>query len=208
MPHAFYEKMFTPAVLALQEENGSRRQYARAAQNDAPAVLGAAERDFLAARDSFYLATVNEDGWPYVQHRGGPAGFVQAPDGRTITFADFAGNKQYLSLGNARANGRVALIFVDYPSRTRLKVIGRLEVRERSAHPELAGYGARVERDIVIRVEGFDWNCPQHITPRFTEAEIRRAMAPLEERLRRLEQENRALREQAAAAHRDVTGVG
>lgn len=178
MPHAFYEKMFTPAVLAIQEEDGSRRQYARAAKatpRRCPAPPSAT---------SWPPATLlhghrHEDGWPYVQHRGGPAGFVQAPDGRTITFADFAGNKQYLSLGNARANGRVALIFVDYPNRTRLKVIGRLEVRERSAHPELAGYGARVERDVVIRVEGFDWNCPQHITPRFTEAEIRRKPQPL-----------------------------
>lgn len=200
MAHAYYDRMFTPAVRAAQEENGSRRQYARVAQSEAPARLGEAEREFLAARDSFYMATVNEDGWPYVQHRGGPAGFVRVLDKKTLAFADFAGNRQYLSLGNARHNDRVALFFMDYPNQTRLKVIGRLEVRERSEHPELAGYKARVERDMVIHVEGFDWNCPQHITPRFTEAEIRRAVRPLEERLQAIEAENAALRKGRADA--------
>lgn len=202
MAHAFYEKMFTPAVLALQAENGSRSQYARVAQREAPARLGAAEREFLAARDSFYMATVNEDGWPYVQHRGGPAGFIRVVDETTLAFADFAGNKQYLSLGNARANDRVALIFVDYPRQARLKVIGRLEVRARGEHPELTGYPARIERDIVIHVEGLDWNCPQHITPRFTEAEIQKAVQPLHERLGVLEAENRELRQALAAAQK------
>jgi hypothetical protein len=138
------------------------------------------------------MATVSETGWPYVQHRGGPVGFVRVLDARTIGFADFRGNRQYVSVGNLMRDDRVSLLFMDYPNRARLKVLGRVslirrEQREILDRLEVSSYRARVERGFLIRVEAFDWNCPQHITQRFTLAEVEEATAPLRRRIAELE---------------------
>ena len=184
MAHNFGSLVFTPLVKALQEKYGSRRQYARMEAGGAsPDRLGPDETAFIAERDSFYMATVGETGWPYVQHRGGPKGFLKVVDDHTVAFADFRGNKQYVSTGNLAADSRVALIMVDYPGQTRLKILGRTEIFDGEAAREwierLREPGSKdvIERVYVIRVEAFDWNCPQHITPRFTEEQIREALA-------------------------------
>lgn len=182
MGRKFAEIAFTPAVKTLQEAHGSRRSYARMEQgDDSHQVLGPDEASFIAARDSFYMATVSETGWPYIQHRGGPPGFLRVLDAGTIGFADFRGNRQYVSVGNLETDDRVSLILLDYPNRLRLKILGRARVAglDHPALPRLGlpGYGAVVERGLLIAVEAFDWNCPQHITPRFTVAEVEAAMA-------------------------------
>ena len=193
MPHGFARIAFTPTVQRMQEERGSRAAYARmdAIAEPVNAELGEVEAAFLAARDSFYMATVSETGWPYVQHRGGPAGFVRALDPTTLGFADFRGNRQYVSVGNLQTDDRVSLFFMDYPGRRRLKLFGRARVIG-ADHPLLAqlevpDYRARVEQGVLIAVEGFDWNCPQHITERFTLEEVGAAMAPLRARIADLE---------------------
>jgi predicted pyridoxine 5'-phosphate oxidase superfamily flavin-nucleotide-binding protein len=198
--------VFTPTIKALQERHGSRGQYARMEQfSPAHDGLGPMEKEFLAERDSFYMASVGSTGWPYIQHRGGPSGFVKVIDDNTIAFANFSGNKQYITSGNAVTDNRVALIFVDYPRQARLKVLGKLEIHEgekasewleKVQHPE---YKAAVDSVYVIHVEAFDWNCPQHIVPRFTAAQIRELLVPAEKRMQELEDENQKLREQLAA---------
>ena len=151
-----------------------------------------AKQAFIEARDGFYQATVSESGWPYVQFRGGPSGFLKVIDAKTIGYADFGGNVQYLSVGNLNADARVALILMDYANRARLKIWGRARIVHAAEDAELVsamtmpGYKARVERVIVISVEAFDWNCPQHITPRYTEAEVEAAVAPLRAELEAL----------------------
>ena len=197
----FRSLLFTPEVKAIQAKMGSRAAYARGeSEGAAPDALGEDEADFLAARDSFYMASVGEGGWPYVQHRGGPKGFIRVLGPHTIGFADFRGNRQYISVGNLASNDRVALIFVDYPRRTRLKLLGRARLISAADDGALLetlvvpGYDAKVERGMVIQVEGLDWNCPQHITPRYTEQQVQAALAPMRERLERLERENEALR--------------
>jgi predicted pyridoxine 5'-phosphate oxidase superfamily flavin-nucleotide-binding protein len=179
MGSRFAEIAFTPAVQAEQDRQGSRSSYARmAAGLPRNHVLGPEETDFLRARDSFYLASVSETGWPYVQFRGGPPGFLRVLDARTLGWADFRGNRQYISAGNLRGDDRVALIAMDYANRRRLKLLGRAEIREGTLAADLVeslavpGYRAVIERAVLVRVEAFDWNCPQHITPRFTLAEL------------------------------------
>ena len=179
MTHRHSEILFTGAVRAAQERFGSREQGDRLrAHGPANDTLTAAERDFIQARDGFYLASVSESGWPYVQFRGGPAGFVRALDGKTLAYADFRGNRQYISTGNMEHDGRVALLFMDYARPARLKLLGRARVVDAAQAPQLArqlqlpDYRARVERAVLIAVEAFDWNCPQHITPRYSAAEI------------------------------------
>lgn len=175
MPNRFSDLAFTPAVKEAQAEHGSARQYDRM-QEFGPenSLLGSAEAEFIRARDSFYMATVSETGWPYVQHRGGPKGFVQVLDEKTLAFPDFRGNRQYISVGNASRNDRVALILMDYPNQARLKILGHLSEADIAAYPQLklAGYRAVPERALVVHVEAFDWNCPQHITPRYTVDEL------------------------------------
>ena len=204
MAHQFARIAFTPAVKAAQERAGSRTSYERFAERSAANDrLGDQEIAFLAGRDSFYLATVTATGWPYVQHRGGAPGFVAVLDDRTIAFADVRGNRQYVTVGNLADNDRVALIFMDYPNRRRLKVLGRARIVEPDDDPALLARlqspdpDARVERAMVIAIEAFDWNCPQHITPRYTEAEIAAAVAPLRRRLVELEAEVARLRNAA-----------
>ena len=205
MTHRFLEIATTPAVKAAQEAQGSRRSYARQEEgephNDR---LGEAEAGFIATRDSFYLASVSETGWPYLQHRGGPAGFLRVLDETTLGFADLRGNRQYLSLGNLTADDRLCLFLMDYSRRARLKIFGRARFHDLAAEPELArrlivpGYRAVPERGVTIKVEAFDWNCPQHITPRFSEAELAPALAPVRQRLEELEVDNARLRAELA----------
>jgi len=184
MGHRFAALAFTDSVREVQQALGSHAGYAAMDEGDDYShVLTEREAGFIAARDSLYMASVTETGWPYVQHRGGPAGFVRILDERTVGFADFRGNRQYISVGNVRKDDRVALFFMDYPGRTRLKVLGRVRLvghdePELLARLEADDYRAAVERGFVIRIEAFDWNCPQHITPRYTEAEIGELVAP------------------------------
>ncbi|WP_374512351.1 pyridoxamine 5'-phosphate oxidase family protein [Niveibacterium sp.] len=186
MSRAFADISFTPSVKAAQTRYGSREnnrgfELAEDPRNE----LQDHEVEFIASRDSFYQATVSESGWPYVQHRGGPAGFLRVLDARTIGYADFRGNRQYLSVGNLNANDRVSLILMDYANRRRLKLWGRARIVHEADAPELIvqlevpSYRARVERGVLIHVEAIEWNCPQHITPRFTQAEVNAAAAPL-----------------------------
>lgn len=193
MGHKFAELAFTPNVKTAQEQNGSRRAYSRmeAGENHHD-VLGPNEAAFIAARDSFYMATVSETGWPYIQHRGGPVGFLSVLDEKTIGLADFRGNRQYISVGNLKTDDRVSLFLMDYPNRARLKILGRarivdagdLETLQKLPLPE---YNAQVERGLLITIEAFDWNCPQHIAPRYTLTEIEAATAPLRQRIAELE---------------------
>lgn len=194
MSHRFAEIAFTPAVKRMQEVRGSRSACARM-ENLSDAVnqrLTEAEARFIAARNSFYMATVSETGWPYIQHRGGPTGFVRVLDEATIGFADFRGNRQYVSVGNLTTDNRVSLFFMDYPNKTRLKLFGRVRIIELDDQAMLSrlkmpDYRARIERGFVITVEGFDWNCPQHITPRYTMEEIAPTIERLQARIAELE---------------------
>lgn len=202
---SFGSLVFTPVVKELQERYGSRRQYERiAASGPSRARLGDFESEFLSERDSFYWATIGATGWPYVQHRGGPKGFLKVIDDHTIAFADFHGNKQFISTGNLLTDNRVALIAIDYPQQARLKILGRADIFEGEQASEwikrvrVPGYQAAVERVFVIHVEAYDWNCQQHITPRFTAEEIHDAVKTIEERLHSVEIENEELRKELA----------
>ena len=200
---SFGSLTFTPLVKKLQERYGSRQQYERmeklGAQSDRFTNF---ETEFLADRDSFYWATVGATGWPYVQHRGGPKGFLKVIDDHTLAIADFRGNKQFISTGNLLTDNRVAMILVDYPRQARLKILGRVEIFEGEKagrwleRVRIPGYEAIIERVCLIHVEAYDWNCPQHITPRYTAEEIREGMHTVEQRMQALEQENEALRKQ------------
>lgn len=192
MESNFLHLATTPAVRLAQE-----RYYGSSDAADEPAaspdVLGPVEREFIAARDSFYLATVTEAGWPYVQHRGGPAGFLQVIGATELAFADVRGNRQLLSTGNLSASDRVALFLMDYPQRSRLKLLGHATVAPAAEDPGLAARltlpgGAKAERIVRIKVVGFDWNCPKYITPRYTKREVDAVIAPLKLRVAELEQ--------------------
>ena len=183
MRRRFFDLAFTPSVKALQSRRGSRAAYARAADGERSAEPGLTvlEAAFIAGRDSFYLASVSETGWPYLQHRGGPAGFVRVIDGRTIGWAELRGNRQYVTAGNVMSDDRVALFFMDYAARRRLKLLGRMQLVEAAARPDLAplldaGAGT-AEGWALVRIEAFDWNCPQHITPRYTAEEWKALLA-------------------------------
>ena len=204
MTYGFLDIASTPSVRAAQEANGSRELWQRFDGDRASDRFTENEIAFIETRDSFYLASVSESGWPYVQHRGGPTGFLKVLDETTLGFADFRGNRQYISLGNISADDRVALLLMDYPNRARLKILAHMEVRELDAASDLASrlalprYRGKPERAFLLHLETFDWNCPQHITPRFTAAEIETAVSPLHTRIAALEAENRALRAQIA----------
>ncbi len=180
MTHRFADVTFTEGVKAVQEHYGSRTHNERLQTNYGPNdQLGPRETDFIAQRDTFYIATVGESGWPYVQHRGGPPGFLKVLGPNQLGYADFRGNTQLISIGNASSNDRCSLILMDYPNRRRLKILGHMRVEDvRSVAPddlakvELPEYQARVERVVLIDVVAFDWNCPQHITRRYTESEF------------------------------------
>ena len=202
MGRRFAELAFTPLVKEEQRLHGSRYLYERVEQSpDAGDRLGADEQAFIRERDGFYMASVTETGWPYIQFRGGHMGFIHIPDDRTIAFADLRGNRQYISTANLKHDDRVALFFMDYPTQSRLKVLGRAKIYEGDAEALELIESLRVpeeksppERAVVIHVEGFDWNCQQHITPRYSEAELAKILEPMRRRLDTLEAENKQLR--------------
>jgi predicted pyridoxine 5'-phosphate oxidase superfamily flavin-nucleotide-binding protein len=204
--YGFLDTLSTPGVREAQSANGSREMWEHSGGSRAFDRFTEDEAAFIGARDSFYMATVSESGWPYVQHRGGPVGFLKVLDEKTLGFADFRGNRQYISLGNIAVDDRVSLILMDYPNRARLKILAHMEARDLAADAglaaslALAGYKGRPERGFLLRLKTFDWNCPQHITPRFTIGEVEVAIAPLRTRLASLEAENQALRAQIAGA--------
>jgi hypothetical protein len=194
MTSRYHDIMFSKAVKAAQEANGSRRAYARhEGASTGPDRLTETEAAFIAGRDSFYMATVGSSGWPYMQHRGGPPGFVKIIEDRSFAIADYRGNRQYITVGNAADEAKTALFFMDYPRRTRLKLLARMRVADPASEPALAaavvdtGYKAVVERVLVFNVEAFDWNCPQHITPRYTLADVTPAIDALKVRIAELE---------------------
>lgn len=192
---------FTALVREQQRAHGSLRGYERMARvPDVADEIGPDEARFIGERDSFYLATVGETGWPYIQHRGGAPGLLKVLDPRTLAFADFRGNKQYITRGNLDHDERVSLFLMDYAARARMKIFGRARVVEAADDPELVaslmveGYSARAERAIVIEVEAFDWNCRQHIPPLFPQAAVAEAMRALRDRITELEGEVTRLR--------------
>ncbi|MEM6848041.1 MAG: pyridoxamine 5'-phosphate oxidase family protein [Pseudomonadota bacterium] len=194
---------FTPSVAAEQERYGSRIAYARQAdphEKPDPGGMGRDEVDFLSAQDGFYLATVSETGWPYVQYRGGPAGFLKVLGPRTLGWADFRGNRQYISIGNVAGNARASIIVMDYARRARIKFFGTLTVdnvrddQTRADALKVPGYKGIVERAVQFDVAGFDWNCPQHITLRYSEDQIANGVARLYARIEALEAEVAALK--------------
>lgn len=199
MPYHFLEVAVTPSVRAAQADMGVEQIWLGA--HDRPSdVLTENEIAFIGMRDSFYIASVSETGWPYVQHRGGKAGFLKVVDPQTLAFADYRGNRQYISAGNFAANDRACLFLMDYVRRTRLKVYAHVERLTLDADQALTDlvsdptYKGRAERIFKLRLEAFDWNCPQHITPRYTEQQVEQAVAPLRQRLQQLEADNAALR--------------
>jgi len=191
MASRFMDLMLTPNVKAAQARYYGRSQSKPVTTG--PDSLGPDEAAFIAELDSFYLASVNPEGWPYVQHRGGAKGFLKVLGPNELGFADLKGNRQLLTTGHVSCDGRVCLFLMNYPLQARLKVLGRAEVLSAQEHPELAkrlipeGQDRATERLFQIRVEAFDWNCPQHITRRFTEVEIQQAIRPLQDRIADLE---------------------
>lgn len=201
MPRAFAEITFTESVKAAQRLHGSRDTYVGLeTAPDRRDRLTEREAAFIHERDGFYQASVSETGWPYVQFRGGPTGFLRVLAADTIGYANFRGNMQYLSVGNLGVDGRVALILMDYANRRRLKIWGRARIVPVAEAPDLMadlavpGYSAQVEHAILITVDAYDWNCPKHITPRYTVQELSTMIAPLRDKIAALEAENRALR--------------
>jgi uncharacterized protein len=201
MSHKFFDLTFTPSVKKVQEHYGTRRNYERVESGE-PDFFGLTEdeTEFIATRDSFYLATVGENNQPYVQFRGGPKGFLKVLDAQTLGYDDFRGNLQYISTGNLSVNNWAALILMDYANQRRLKILARAEIKDVTDAPELAeklkvpNYKAKIERTVVLHVEAFDWNCPQHITPRYTIEEVKAMNQPLYEHLEKLEAEIRRLK--------------
>jgi len=201
MSYGFLDVAITPSVEAAQAEMAADRIWANFKGRREFDRFRKSEIEFIVTRDSFYMASISETGWPYVQHRGGPPGFLKVVDEKTLAFADYRGNRQYISTGNFAANDRACLFLMDYPRRARLKIYAHVEKVALDADPALRelvtddAYKAKLERIFRLRLEAFDWNCQQHITPRFTELEIAEAIRPLHERLAQLESEIATLRE-------------
>ncbi|MFT4849095.1 MAG: putative pyridoxine 5'-phosphate oxidase superfamily flavin-nucleotide-binding protein [Sediminicola sp.] len=201
MAKNFAEIAFTPAVKKLQEKHGSRGSYDRMEKFKVVDGLTINEVTFIQNRDSFYLASIGANKFPYIQHRGGPKGFLKVLDVNRLGFIDFVGNKQYVSLGNMATNNNVSLIMIDYPSKTRLKIFAKSEVVELKDNPELYelldldAYKFRPEHMIIFNIEAYDWNCPQHITPRYTIEEIENIFLPQKEYIAELESEIKILNE-------------
>ena len=178
MKRNFTKFAYTDSVKAVQEQKGSRRGNASMEASGDRFILTEREIPFIEARDSIFMATVGENGWPYMQHRGGPRGFLKVIDETTLAMADYRGNRQYISVGNINSNGRVSIFLIDYPSRNRLKIWAEARVVDVDENSELHDqiidkqYRASVERVMVFTVMAYDWNCQQHITPRFTHEEI------------------------------------
>lgn len=203
MPYGFLDIAVTPSVRAAQEGQGAP-DFRQSSTDRACDRFTEAEIAFIRTRDSFYMASVGETGWPYMQHRGGPPGFLRVLDETTLGFADFRGNRHFISLGNLATNDQACLFLMDYPRRARLKIYVRVEVRDLTGDPDLAarlatpGYRGLAERAFLLRLAAFDWNCQQHITPRFTEREIAASLERIGRRMQELEAENAALRAKLA----------
>jgi predicted pyridoxine 5'-phosphate oxidase superfamily flavin-nucleotide-binding protein len=212
MSHRYIQMTSTPAVRAARQRYGgagrydSRGEAAGTLPDTVPDNLGEAEVAFIDERDGFYVASVSETGWPYVQFRGGPRGFLRVLDSSTLGFADFRGNRQYITAGNVAADDRVALFLMDYAHQQRLKIMGHARIVDVTDDPAAAkslampGYPGRIERVVFVTVEAFDWNCQQHITPRFTEAELASIIVPVQQRLEALQAENEQLRRKLASS--------
>tara|TARA_R110000751_G_scaffold234229_9_gene335821 strand:- start:126624 stop:127247 length:624 start_codon:yes stop_codon:yes gene_type:complete len=200
MSRAFAEVAFTPNVQAIQKQHGSASSYADFLQPDVDREdhLGPGEMEFIARMDGFFQATISQSGWPYVQFRGGPKGFLKVLDNRTVAYADFRGNRQYLSVGNLTGDNRISLILVDYPNRRRLKIWGRARIVEPqdilTQKLRDPAYRGLVERAVVITIEALDWNCPAHIPQRLTLQEMQPHLDALHNEVERLKAENRQLR--------------
>jgi len=200
MAYGFLDIAITPSVKAAQAEMGADGIWADFRGHREFDRFTEGEKAFIESRDSFYMASVSETDWPYVQHRGGPRGFLKVLDDRTLAFADYRGNRQYISTGNFAANDRASLILMDYPSRSRLKIyahvekLGPDEDLDLTARVTDGAYRGKLERIFRLTLASFDWNCQQHITPRFTEAEVVAAVDPLRKRLAELEAENADLK--------------
>ncbi|WP_020529890.1 pyridoxamine 5'-phosphate oxidase family protein [Flexithrix dorotheae] len=197
-----YAKLaFTEAIKKLQQAYGSRSNYEKMERFSDQEGLSPRETKLIEGRNSFYMASHGANDFPYIQHRGGPTGFLKVLNSQTLGFLDFSGNKQYITVGNAQTNNKVALILVDYPARARLKIYAELEVLSLEENPELTArlslpdYKHRPERVILLHIKAFDWNCPQHLTPRFTQEEIEKAFAPQFEYIQYLEAEVKRLRD-------------
>ena len=197
----FAEIAFTDAVKRLQEKHGSLRGYERMEKFSKVNGLTDHEMSFIGNRDSFYLASIGVKEFPYVQHRGGPKGFLKVLDSKRIGFIDFIGNKQYVSAGNMETNNKVSLIMIDYPTRTRLKIFAKAEIVQLKDDPELyeqlnlEDYKFRPEQMLIFHIEAYDWNCPQHITPRYTTEEVEEAFLPQQEYMAKLEAEIKTYKE-------------
>lgn len=191
---------FTKAVKEMQEKLGSRAAYARLEKSTHVSGLTANEVDFISRRDSFYMATISENGYPYIQHRGGPKGFLKVLDPKRLGVIDFKGNAQYISVGNIATHNNIALIMIDYPAQARLKIFAKAKIVQLKDDPalyqllDLDGYKFRPERMMVFDVEAYDWNCPQHITPRYTVEDMEEIYAAQLEYIHKLEAEIKTLR--------------
>ncbi|WP_433763973.1 pyridoxamine 5'-phosphate oxidase family protein [Flavobacterium ginsenosidimutans] len=200
-----YQKLaFTDAIKKLQEDNGSRSAYENMEKRSIVDGLTENEIGFISERDSFYMASYGENEYPYIQHRGGPVGFIKVIDDKTIGIVDFSGNRQYISLGNISNNDKVALFLMSYPQRARLKIYARAKAVELKDNEELynklkpSDYKFRPERMILFEIQAYDWNCPQHITPRFTKEDIEMAFQPQKEYIAKLENTIKELEEKLA----------
>ncbi len=206
MPYDYMDIARTPGVEKVQAELGVDHLWRNYRGNRTSDRFTESELAYIAERDTFYMATVSQTGWPYVQHRGGPRGFLKTVDDKTLAFADYSGNRQYLSLGNLATDDRVSLILMDYPRRARLKILGHMQALALDVDPALTervtdpAYGAKLERILVVKLQAFDWNCPKYIVPRYTELEINEALAPMRERLDQLATENADLRARLASS--------
>lgn len=210
MTRSYLDIATTPSVAAAQQTLGSREHNVEMAERRVFNRFGADEAAFVAARDSFYIATVSETGWPYVQHRGGPPGFLKVLDDKTLGVADFSGNRQYLTLGNLAASDKASLFLMDYLHQARMKLFVRARAVDLAGNPELAarlatpGYRARIERGLIFELEALDWNCRQHIAKRLTLPEAAGVVASMRERIAALEAENAALRADSTAPRADL----
>ena len=201
-----YAKLaFSDASKLLQEAAGSRNNYERVEKLNVTEGLSDNEIAFIERQDHFYMASIGENGFPYIQHRGGPIGFVKILDNKTLAFVDFRGNKQYISVGNVESNPNVALIMVSYPYRARLKMYAKVKIIQLKDDPALFAridpndHEHRSERMMVLDVQAYDWNCPQHITPRYTAEEIEQAFMPQKKHISELEAENKKLKAELEA---------
>lgn len=196
----YSELGFSEAAKLLQEKYGSRTAYEQMEKRNVVDGLTQNETTFIANQDHFYMASLGENGFPYIQHRGGPNGFVKVLDNKTIAFVDFSGNKQYISAGNIQTEPKVALIMVSYPHKARLELYAKARIVELADEPELfaitdvTGYKHKPERMIVLEIAAYDWNCPQHITPRYTAEDIEMAFAPQRRRIAELEEDNKRMK--------------